>query len=329
MAMRSQNPITVVPLGSKDQLWRDFLSRSANGTLFHDLEFLRYHPRDRFCFHHLVFLRNGEPIALLPGGLAKSGDGLIFCSPLGASIGGFAVTDLRADMALAMVDALQNYARQQLWSAIQITLPPSYYSFETAGLVSFALFCKRFHLEHRWLSPTLELRSEPNRFEQLYRSTQVSLVRAARRKGMRVVETGIEGWADFVAPFRDTYARHGVPATHTEDEIRDLLTRLPDRVRIHTALLDDVPVASLLVFKLTKSVAMSFYICSSATHTKESGAAFVIADAMDRLAAIGYRHLDLGPAASDMNFNAGLTFFKEGLGAVGHCRDRWFWRVEP
>jgi hypothetical protein len=259
--------------------------------------------------------------------LVPSGDRLEFSSPIGASVGGFAVAHLRTDMALAMVEALQKYAQEQGWGAIRITVPPSYYSFETAELISFALFSRGFRLEHRWLSPVLELRSEPNRFEQLYRSTQASLVRAARRKGMRTVETGIEGWANFVLPFRDTYARHGVSAIHSEEEIRDLLTRLPDRIRIHAALLGTEPVASLLVFKLTKAVATLFYICTSAVQAKASGAAFAIADTMDRLGSTGLRYLDLGPTASDMKFNAGVTFFKEGLGAVGQCRDRWFWKV--
>jgi hypothetical protein len=49
---------------------------------------------------------------------------------------------------------------------------------------------------------------------------------------------------------------------------------------------------------------------------------------MDRLAMAGYRYLDLGPSAWDMKFNRGVTFFKEGLGAVGQCRDRWCWNVE-
>ena len=328
MDVKTSHAITVEPLGADERAWNELLARSANGTLFHDLRFLRYHPVDRFEFHHLVLRRNGKPIALLPGGLCGTADPPMFCSPLGASIGGFAVADLRAELAVGLVGAVQDYARARGWAAVEITLPPACYSFETAGLIEFALFCRGFRLVHRWLCPMLPLIAESRGgFERTYSSRQATFVRAARRKGMIGIETGLEGLNDFLKLFRDTYERHGAPATHTPNEIRDLLERLPDRVRIHLAMLGDVPVAGLLVFRLSGSVANTFYICSSTEHPKEHGAPFVIADLIDRLSQAGYRYLDLGPSASDQKFNKGVSFFKEGLGAPGQCRDRWRWEV--
>ncbi len=328
--MSSAESIVVAPLDTGERPWQDFLARSANGTLFHDLEFLRYHPQDRFRFHHLMLFRHGRPVALLPGGLEGPAERPMFTSPLGASIGGFVVApELSASLAVGLVKAVQAYVRQCGWAGIRMTLPPSYYHDDTAGPLGFALFCGGFKLEHRWLSPVLQLTPEPDAFERSYKTRQISPVRAARRKGLRCVETGVEGIAEFLTVFRDTYARHGAAPTHSEDEVRDLLTRFPDRVRIHLAMLDDIAVAALLVFHLTKTVANTFYICRNAGHLGDNGPAFVIADAMDRLGAAGFRYLDLGPSASDHNFNAGNTFFKEGLGAIGQCRDRWRWDVAP
>jgi Acetyltransferase (GNAT) domain len=330
MDVKANAPITVEPLENEERLWQEFLFRSANGTLFQDLNFLRYHPQDRFDFHHLVLKRQGKPIALVPGGLNRSDAQIAFSSPVGASIGGPIVApNLSANLALRMLEALQEYAKRQGWSGIYMTLPPNYYSFETSGLLEFALFSTGFRLERRWLCPVIPLDSSPEAYERCYRTRQISPVRAARRNGVRSVETGIGGLENFLLPFRDTYSRHGVPATHTELEIRDLLIRFPDRIRIHLAMHGDVPIAGLLVFHLTKTVATTFYICRSSGHLGEHGPALLIADAMDRLAAAGFRYLDLGPSASDLKFNQGNTFFKEGLGAVGHCRDLWCWNVAP
>ncbi len=326
----AEDSVTAVPLGADERPWQDFLAHSVNGTLFHDLEFLRYQPQGRFRFHHVMLMRRGRPVALVPGGLERSHDRQHFCSPLGASVGGLVVApNLSANMAMSMIEALQNYARHQGWNGIQVTLPPSYYSFETAGLIGFALFCAGFRLEHRWLCHVLRLDPDPDAYQRRYKTRQISPVRTARRNGVRSVETGIDGLQDFLLPFRDTYSRLRVPATHTEDEIRDLLIRFPDRIRVHLAMHGDVPIAALLVFHLTNTVATTFYICRSSEHLAEHGPAFLVADAMDRLSAAGFRYLDLGPSASDQKFNHGNTFFKEGLGAVGHCRDRWRWDVEP
>jgi hypothetical protein len=328
MDVKTSHAVTVEPLGADEAAWNELLARSANGTLFHDLRFLRYHPAGRFEFHHLVLKRNGKPVALLPGGLSGTAGRSIFCSPLGASVGGFVVADLRAELSLSLVEAVQDYARARGWDGVEITLPPACYSFETAGLIEFALFCRGFRVAHRWLCPILPLVcGGRDSFERTYRSRQITFVRAARRKGMLGVQTGLEGLDDFLKLFRDTYDRHSVAATHTPEEIRDLLQRLPDRVRIHLAMLGKVPIAGLLVFRLTATVANTFYICSSAEHATEHGAAFVIADLIDRLSQTGFRYLDLGPSASDQKFNTGVVFFKEGLGAIGQCRDRWRWEV--
>ena len=329
MDVKPASAITVEPLGADEAMWENFLAHAPNGTLFHDLRFLRYHPPDRFRFHHLVFRRNGEPVALLPGGLASNAERPMFSSPLGASIGGLAVNGgLRAELAVNLVEALQNYARAQSWLGVEITLPPRCYCLETSGLIEFALFCRGFRLTRRWLCPMLPLtRGGQNSYERTFRRRQVVYVRAARRKGMVGIEAGVEGLSDFLEVFRGTYERHGVAATHTPEEIHDLLRRLPDRVRINLAMLGGVPVAGLLVFRLSATVANTFYICSSIEHASEHGAAFIIADLIDRLSQTGFRYLDFGPSASDQNFNRGVTFFKEGLGAVGQCRDRWHWEA--
>jgi hypothetical protein len=137
------------------------------------------------------------------------------------------------------------------------------------------------------------------------------------------IEAGVERLDDFLRVFHDTYEPRSRCDPHSE-EIRDLLQRLPDRVRVHLAMLGDVPVAGLLVFRLTGSVANTFYICSSTERPKEHGAAFV-ADLIDPLSQAGLRYLDLGPSASYQKFNKGVSFLKEGLGAYGQCRDRWRW----
>jgi lipid II:glycine glycyltransferase (peptidoglycan interpeptide bridge formation enzyme) len=166
-----------------------------------------------------------------------------------------------------------------------------------------------------------------DRYDSLFRARRRSFVRAARRSGISVEEQGPEGLRAFLKVFEDTYAKHGVAATHTPADIEDLLTRLPQHVRLFLAVQEGVPVAGVLVFMLSPRVAYTFYICSSADHPKAQGNIVVFAALLDWLGERGFSWLDLGPAASSRKFNDGVMFFKENLGAIGYTRDRWTWRT--
>lgn len=322
--------LAIAPLGPADEpVWNSILATSPNATLFHDLAFLRYHPPGRHRFHHLIARRDGKPVALIPGGLTGDADRPFFTSPVGASIGGPALAPgVHAELARAIVVALQAHTREQGWAGVEFVLPPAIYHPAFADLVSFSLFCAGFRLVHRHLCHVLALTDgDGELFERSFLKRQIGPVRAARRRGVKILECGLDGLERFLQVFDDTYRRHGVTATHSADEIADLLGRFPDRIRIHLAMLDDAPIGGILVLRLTPRVATTFYLCSSTAHVNEHGVAAAMADLMERLRADGCEHLDLGPSASDLNFNGGVVFFKEALGGVGHCRDRWRWTV--
>jgi hypothetical protein len=78
----------------EDPEWERFIADSVSGTIFHKKRFLSYHSGGRFEFLHLKFrdAQTKELIAVIPGGVKNNS----YCSPCGASYGGFAFkkTDL-------------------------------------------------------------------------------------------------------------------------------------------------------------------------------------------------------------------------------------------
>src|SRR3974390_67642 len=98
--------------------WKAFLQTSNNGTLFHDLDFLAYHPPGKYDFRHLVAFRGAQIGAVIPGSLTANG---IFVSPAGASIGGPALKkSLPAEECMHLVEALQLYCNFAGWQGIEI-----------------------------------------------------------------------------------------------------------------------------------------------------------------------------------------------------------------
>jgi hypothetical protein len=320
------NAWVIRPYRTEDALaWKELLATSNNATLFHDLDFLAYHPPGKYDFRHLVALRRNRIDAVIPGGLSPDG---VFVSPTGASVGGPAIRNsVHAEACLHLVDALQLYCKSAGWLGIEITLPPSVYNDEPDQIIEFALCVRGFRLIHRSMPLLVPLDHKRDDYcQRLFRRSHRSKVRAGRRKGVVVTEVGIEGLEEFVELLAETHARLDALPTHTPDEIDSLFQRLPDRVRIWLAHLGARTIAGVLMFVLNRNICNTFYICDRASHREFHGVTVLLAEAVNVLATRGFRYVDLGPSASNAHFNRGVVSFKESLGARAFCRDRWRWQ---
>jgi hypothetical protein len=320
------NAWVVRPYRPEDAIaWKALLAESKNATLFHDLDFLAYHPPGKYDFRHLVALRRDRIEAVIPGALSTDG---VFVSPAGASIGGPAVRkSIPVEACLHLMEALQLYCKSAGWRGIEFTLPPTVYHDEPDQGLEFALHMRGFQLVHRSMPLLISLDcQEGEHYQNLFRQSQRSYVRACRRKGVVVTEKGIEGLAAFLELLTETHARLGSRPTHTREEIERLLRRLPARMRIWSAHLGDTTIASALMVILNRNICNTFYLCDRVAYREFHGLTVLLAEAAEVLAERGFRYLDLGPSASTMHFNRGVVSFKESLGARAFCRDRWYWK---
>jgi lysylphosphatidylglycerol synthetase-like protein (DUF2156 family) len=106
------------------------------------------------------------------------------------------------------------------------------------------------------------------------------------------------------------------------------MRRLPDRFRIALHRFEGRPVAGLFLMKMSETVENAFYICATSEDAQLNASLAMFAWIIDQLAENGVRRLDLGPSSMpDGSLNRGVCFFKESLGAVGYCRDRWIWNA--
>jgi hypothetical protein len=309
--------------------WRALLAQAPAACLFHEPGFLAYHPEGRFPFRNLMITKGGQPIALLPGGLANQ---TVFRSPLGASFGGpvLAARLPTTDMTGA-IEALQAHARTENWSALEFVPPPMIYRRDQADALGFCLQAAGFTLEARMLCHAIPLANTGPRFEALFRSRarrNTSKLRAANDPRHETRSGGSELLDPFLVAFNETYSRHGVEPTHSAAELADLMRRLPDRFRIALHSFEGRPVAGLFLMKMSDTVENAFYICATSEDAQLNASLALFAWTIDWLAESGVRTLDLGPSSMpDGSLNRGVCFFKESLGAVGYCRDRWIWKT--
>jgi hypothetical protein len=309
--------------------WRTVLGQAPAACLFHEPEFLAYHPDGRFQFHHLLIAKGGQPLALVPGGVSGSN----FRSPLGASFGGpLLMPRLPTTDVAAAIDALQDHARGANWSSVELTPPPLIYRRDGADVLGFCLQAAGFRLSTRMLCHAIPLAGQAPRYEALFRSRarrNTNKLRTANDPRFETRLGGAELLDPFLVTFAETYARHGVAPTHSPAELADLLRRLPERFKIVLQLFEGRPVTGLFLMKMSETIENAFYICATAEDAELNASLAMFAWTLDRLADDGIAMLDLGPSSMpDGSLNRGVCFFKESLGATGYCRDRWVWDAQ-
>jgi hypothetical protein len=314
--------------------WAQFLEASNNGTLFHNLDFLAYHPPGRFDdVRHLVFRgEDGRAVALLPAAVVTGADGRrVLKSPYGASVGGL-VLPIEQGMAttLDLVGRLKAYAESEGLDGIEVRLPPNFYLRRPDDHQGFALAAHGFQLSRRWISSVVPVPEDPDAFLAQCRSRRARYIRGELRRGVTPREVGVDRVDDFYPILLADRAKNQAVPTHSRDEVQDLLTRLPGRVRLFLCEDGGRALAGLLLFMLTPTVAYTFYLCQDDPTGQSRANAVLLAHVAQQMAGEGIRHLDMGPTSfDDMTLNRGLAFFKEEFGARGFCRDAWRWDRYP
>lgn len=321
--------IEVVPYSTDlSAEWARFLAASNNGTIFHDLRFLAYHPPGRFDQRHLLFRLRGETVALLPAALVEVEPGVRWLkSPFGASVGGPVLpVGQPVETTMAVACAVREHARVAGLGGIEMRLGPAVYMSQPDDHLGFALAAAGFKLHRRWISHVVRLPSDPREVEGQFKRPKARDILSALRKGAQPREASRDSLPAFYDLLLGSKRKHGATPTHTQAEIESLFELLPARIRLFMCEASGQEVAGVLVFMLNSRAAYTFYICQAEPPPIVGATAALIAHLGQVLAGEGIRYLDLGPTSfDDMSLSSGLAFFKEGFGAVGFCRDEWRW----
>jgi hypothetical protein len=329
-AISARHAVTVDRLQPEQATaWNEFLQHSNNGTLFHDLRFLSYHPPGRFDIYHLVFYRDAELVALLPAALVREEDGRLFLkSPYGASIGGCVLArGARAETVLAIVETLQAYATDKGLAGIEMRLGPSILHDVPNDSLAFALTARGFDLTRRWLCHVIPLPSGPAEvLPCIPTRSRRRYARYALRQGVVPEEAGAERLAEFHALLEANRARHQARPTHTIGDLQAIFDAVPDRVKLFLFSLERRAIAGALVFELNPRVACLFYLCHDERFEQYRATSLAVVHVMEHYAGRAFQYLDFGPSTfDDLTLNRGLAEFKEELGATGLCRDTYRW----
>jgi hypothetical protein len=297
--------------------WEDFVTQANNGTIFHSLKFLGYHPPERFTDHHLLIKDRGNIVALFPA--VEENKTII--SHRGASYGGFLFKDgLGIHATHLMVEHAIQYFKTKGYEKIILTQPPLIYYRNPNQYIDFALLKNGFTYVKREVTAVIPLdAAEPL---ATFHGDARRSTKKAMREGVRVRISGDYG--RFYEILRHNLGmRHNVTPTHSLDELLKLQKMLPDKILLFGAYMKDNMLGGVVLFAANTRVILAFYISHDDTYQKYRPVNLLLYEVIKWGRTQGFKYLDLGTFTLDMAPNWGLGRFKENFSARGFLRDTY------
>lgn len=297
--------------------WEDFVERANNGTIFHTLKFLSYHPAGRFRDRHLLIKEKSNTIAILPA----VEDGATIISHRGASYGGFVLREgLGIHTVYLVVEHVVQYFKAHGYNKIVLTQPPLIYYRNPDQYVDFALMKNNFAYLKRDVTAVIPLdTAEPlTTFHgDARRSTKKAL-----REGVRVrISADIPGFYEILK--NNLGMRHNVTPTHSLEELVKLQKMFPDKIILFGAYIKDRMAGGMVVFVTNPRVILAFYISHDDQYQNFRPVNLLFYEVIRWGRDQGFKYLDLGTFTLNMAPNWGLGRFKENFAARGFLRDTY------
>ena len=295
--------------------WNRFVATSRNGNFLFDRNFMDYHS-DRFCDCSLLFYEHNRLVALLPANYDAASRTVH--SHQGLTYGGLIMSHrLTTKGVMEAFRLMQQYFHESLQAERIIYKPiPYIYNRYASEEDLYALFRCGATLHSRGISSCIELQ----RRIPITESRKSGLRKAA---DLTVRETDdVEGFWTILDSVLTT--SHNVHPVHSTSELRLLMSRFPDRIRLFGTFSDDGRMlAGSLVFDFGDTIHTQYL--ASSDEGKATGALdrLIMALITDIYPDRCYLDFGISTEQGGRVLNEGLIFQKEGFGARGICYDSY------
>lgn len=300
------------------ELWNSFVSKARNATFLFDRNYMDYHV-DRFDDNSFMFYHKGKLKAVLPANVA--GDTLY--SHQGLTYGGL-LLDKKATVedVLECFDSLNSWLRENAISKVVYKALPWIYQQYPSEEDLYALTWKcKAQLISRNIASTIVI---DNKLK--FAESRKSGIRKALSLNIEVGESNdVDG---FWHVLEDNLGnRYNAKPVHTANEMKLLMSRFPNNIRLYVAKMNGEIVGGTLIY-VTPQVVHTQYI-SASVEGKKHGALDLLFDYIINKVYANCRYFDFGKSTEQGGayLNEPLIFQKEGFGGRGVCYDWYQWEL--
>ena len=300
------------------ELWNSFVSKARNATFLFDRNYMDYHA-DRFDDNSFMFYHKGKLKAVLPANVA--GDTLY--SHQGLTYGGL-LLDKKATVedVLECFDSLNSWLRENgISKVVYKALPWIYQQYPSEeDLYALTWKCKA-QLISRDISSSIVI---DNKLK--FAESRKSGIRKALSLNIEVGESNDVD--SFWHVLEDNLGnRYNAKPVHTSSEMKLLMSRFPNNIRLYVAKMNGEIVGGTLIY-VTPQVVHTQYI-SASVEGKKHGALDLLFDYIINKVYANCRYFDFGKSTEQGGayLNEPLIFQKEGFGGRGVCYDWYQWEL--
>jgi len=313
-----QHSIEVDPEFSPRE-WELFWPEAVGGTLFHSLEFLAYHPAERFKNCHLTFRRKGNLVGLITGALREEKGELVWISHPGASYGGPALSPkLQYHHIEDLIRAMSEYLRSIGVSKIRITPPPVVYYEYPQQALDFALQRHNFKVIRTELTQAVPLNFDPQNLLDGFINKSRNAYRKAEREGLsfRIIEQPTQAEFDrFWEILEENRRGLGVVPTHNRQEIERLHELIPGYLMMAAVEKDGEMAAVIWNFVCNNETVLEFYMAHDAAAVGLKPVPYLTYHSLLWARERGFKWFDFGISSIMGEPTWGLLRFKENFAA--------------
>lgn len=282
-------------------------------TFLHSRRFLGYHGA-RFTDRSLLFRdERSRLLGVFPAAVDPADESRVVSHP-GLTYGGVVhAGGLAGARMVSAIASIRDHYAEQGFSALRYKVVPAIYHRRPATDDVYALVRNGAVLYRCDLSCALDLGERGRRSERRQRGQ-----RKAERLGVKVL-FGAEHLDELWRVLEENLAqRHSLRPTHTVDEMRLLLSLVPEAIEVVTAHLDDSVVAGVVLFR-TARVVHAQYVASDRRGRESAALDLLMERCIEQAEAAGARFFDFGISTEDEGrvLNAGLHRFKSEFGGGG------------
>ena len=231
------------------KVWDQFVLSANNGTIFHLREFLSYHKKRKFDDASFIFYDKNNIKSVFTGAIINN---TLYSHP-GASFGGFVSNTMSFKSYSEMVALLINYAKTKNLEKIIIIPPPFIYYTYYNEAMEYALYNQNFEVVEYYISSFIPLDKDFKKHVHTRKKRYI-------KKMMPEVEIKISADIDSFYPILiNNKAKHKVEPTHTLTELKVLMKKFPEKIKLLLSYKNNTVIGGALNFITNKNTSILFY----------------------------------------------------------------------